>query len=244
MAGVKRLSNILRYGFGPNARARKRAVKEERRRAQFDNGALWERGAEGAVRKYTSYAEYLTHQAAKLDGIVDRLRETEAEDFAEFRRRFETCKPLAGARAVLCLGARLGTEVRALHSLGHFAVGIDLNPGPANPYVLPGDFHHIVFPDGSADAIYCNALDHVFDLDRFLGEVRRLLRPGGIFVVDLVAGYEEGFVPGPFEARLWRDSHAFIAEIAARGSFETVETRDLGVLRLLHWTQAVFRRSA
>ena len=88
-------------------------------------------------------------------------------------------------------GARLGTEVRALHRLGHFAVGIDLEPGPDNHYVLPGDFHHIVFPDGSIDAIYTNALDHVFDLERVLGEVARLLRPGGLFIADIELGYEE-----------------------------------------------------
>ena len=47
---------------------------------------------------------------------------------------------------MLCLGARLGTEVRALHNLGYFAIGIDLNPGVDNPYVLMGDFHKLVFP--------------------------------------------------------------------------------------------------
>lgn len=244
MAGLKRIANILRYGLGPKAKARKRAAKTAARHAQFQDDSRWDRSAGGATRHYASYGDYLAHQAAKLDGIVDRLHDTEAEDFAEFRRRFAACAPLSEARSVLCLGARLGTEVRALHSLGHFAVGIDLNPGPANPYVLPGDFHQVVFPDGSVDAIYCNALDHVFDLDRFLGEVRRLLRPGGLFVTDLVDGYDQGFVPGPYEARLWRDSRAFAAEIAARGRFTLVETRDLGVLRLAHWSEAVFRRAA
>ncbi len=144
----------------------------------------------------------------------------------------------------MCLGARLGTEVRALHALGHFAVGIDLNPGEGNGYVLPGDFHAIVFPDGSLDAIYSNALDHVFALDRLVGEVRRLLRPGGLFVLDLMQGYEEGNVPGEFEATIWRDRDSFIERIVELGGFASEGVRDLGYTRRDHWTQVVLRKPA
>ena len=191
-----------------------------------------------------SYDEYVAHQASKLDKVVHRLRETEDQDYADFKRRFEGCGALREARSVLCLGARLGTEVRALHALGHFAIGIDLNPGASNPFVLPGDFHAIVFPDGSLDAIYTNALDHVFDLDKVIGEVRRLLRPAGVLVVDPMQGFEEGNVPGEFEATLWRDSESMIDTIRTLGDFELVETRDLGHLRRNSWRQIVLRNPA
>jgi SAM-dependent methyltransferase len=240
----RRVFNLARYGIGPEARQRKKADKVRKRDARFSENERWQRGEHQAKRSYASYDEYVTHQASKLEKVVHRLRETEDADYAEFRRRFEGCAALRDARSVLCLGARLGTEVRALHALGHFAVGIDLNPGEANPYVLPGDFHSIVFPDGSLDAVYTNALDHVFDLDKVVGEVRRLLRPDGMLVVDLVQGYEEGFVPGEFEATIWRDRGGFIERIRELSGFSIDEMRDLGHTRRDLWTQVVFRKPA
>ena len=244
MKALRRLSNISKYGLGVQARARKQADKEQLRRERFHDPDLWEHGEDGARRKYASYDEYVEHQASKLDKIAPRLREKEDEDRAEFRRRFATCAALGGARSVLCLGARLGTEVRALHDLGYFAIGIDLNPGERNPYVLPGDFHHIVFPSGSIDAVYTNALDHVFSLEELVGEVQRLLRAGGVFIADLELGSEEGFIPGEFEAAMWRDHQALIEQIRTLGEFEVAETRDLGKTRRDQWTQVVFRKPA
>ena len=133
MATFKRLRNILRYGLGDGARRRKQRDKQKRRDERFLSDDLWHREDQIARRRYESYDAYVNHQASKLDKIVDRLHEKEAEDFGEFVRRFEGCSWLSEARTVLCLGARLGTEVKALHSLGYFAVGIDLNPGSENP---------------------------------------------------------------------------------------------------------------
>ncbi|MGF1640384.1 MAG: class I SAM-dependent methyltransferase [Rhodospirillales bacterium] len=243
MVTLKRISNILRYGVGDHARQRKQADKAKAREARFQSG-LWAEQGDIATRKYASYEEYLAHQASKFERVVDRLHETEDEDLTEFTRRFRDCAPLAEARSVLCLGARLGTEVRALHALGHFAVGIDLNPGEGNACVLPGDFHAVVFPDGSVDAIYTNCLDHVFDLERMIAEIRRMLRPRGLFIADVLAGYEEGFTPGAYEATHWRSAEAFIGRIAALGPFAVEQVRDLGHHRRDHWTQAVFRKPA
>ena len=244
MVKLKRISNIMKYGLGPEARKKKQADKEKIRQARFWDGERWQRDAGLARREYGSYDEYVSHQASKLDGVIDRLRETEEEDYAEFLRRFEACEPLSEARSVLCLGARIGTEVKALHALGHFAVGIDLNPGQGNSYVLPGDFQHIVFPDESVDAIYTNAMDHVFDLEGIVGEIRRLLRPNGLFVADVLLGYEEGFIAGEFEATHWANSQSFIERIRDIGGFELESVRELGQHRRDHWRQAVFRKSA
>ena len=73
---------------------------------------------------------------------------------------------------VLCLGARCGEEVQAFSELGYEAVGLDLVP--AHPMVIQGDFHNIKFKDGSFDMIYCNCLDHVFDLNKVLKECNRV----------------------------------------------------------------------
>lgn len=240
MAVVKRLNNILKYGLGSAARERKQADKAQRRQARFAS-ALWQHDTDLCHRQYESYEAYLSHQAAKLDGISHRLNETEAEDLASFKARFQGCPGLEGARSVLCLGARLGTEVRALLALGYFAVGIDLNPGADNTYVLPGDFHRLVFADDSVDAVYTNALDHVFDLPRVVAEVTRVLRPGGVFVADIIAGYEEGFTPGNFEAMHWRHTAEFAEHIAQLGGLVRESSRDLGQIRRDCWTQVVFR---
>ncbi len=243
MVTLKRISNILKYGVGDDARQRKQADKAKAREAKFQSD-LWAEDGDMASRKYASYDEYLAHQASKFENVVDRLHETEDDDLAEFVRRFKECAPLAEMRSVICLGARLGTEVRAMHALGYFAVGLDLNPGENNAYVLPGDFHNVVFPDGSVDAIYTNCLDHVFDLEKMIGEICRMLRPGGLFVTDVLAGFEEGFTPGAYEATSWRKADEFIEKIRAVGSFELVEVRDLGHHRRDHWTQAVLRKPA
>lgn len=226
-------------GFGRQAKQRE---KERRRRAAFDDAGAWARDGQFVRRIYASYQDYLDHQAAKLDTIRERLEKKEAESLAEFRRRFESCAPLREARSVLCLGARLGTEVQALHQLGLFAVGIDLNPGPDNPRVLPGDFHRLVFPDGSVDAVYTNALDHAFELSTVMTEIARVLRPGGLFVTDFVQGFEEGFIPGKFESFHWRESDALIETIRDLTGFALVERRDLGPFRRHLVQQAVLRR--
>jgi SAM-dependent methyltransferase len=242
----RRLANIARYGLGSEARARKQADKARRRKAMFFESDRWQHDEAGSRRQYASYDEYVAHQSGKFEEILPRLRETEDDDFAEFRRRFESCPQLLAARNVLCLGARLGTEVQALHALGYFAVGIDLNPGEGNRCVLPGDFHDVVFPDGSVDVVYSNALDHAFDLDKVMAEVRRLLRPGGLFVLDLLHGYDEerGFVPGEYEAIMWRDHEEFMRRVGDLGGFVLETVRPLGHTRRDYWTQAVFRKPA
>ncbi len=244
MVTLKRIKNILRYGIGPSALARKRAVKADRRQETFESGTLWQQG-DGHLthRRYSSYQDYLDHQAAKLDEVSDRLEETAAEDLAEFRRRFESCAELPARARVLCLGARRGTEVEAFLGLGHFAVGIDLNPGPGNRYVLSGDFHKLVFPTASVDVVYTNVFDHVFDLEQMLREITRVLTPDGILIADILPGYEEGFTPGRFEATHWPRLDVLIEQITTLSALRRESTRDLGKHRRDQWIQVVFRNN-
>lgn len=138
-------------------------------------------------RSYRSYDSYLSQQRSKLALVdLDRYDTVFRQALAERMRT----NSLAG-RTVLCLAARIGTEVKAFHDVGAFAVGIDLNPGRANQWVLPGDFHRLVFPDASVDVVYCNSLDHAFDLPRVVGEARRVLKPHGVFLVDAQRGASE-----------------------------------------------------
>ncbi len=243
MLKLKRLKNILVYGLGPAARERKRAAKAKARDARFDSG-LWDKGDGLARRNYQSYDEYIEHQASKLDRVKHRLDETYEDDLAEFERRFRLCEELEGRRSVLCLGARIGTEVRALHRLGIFAIGIDLNPGAENELVLRGDFHALQFPDGSVDAVYSNCFDHVYDLERFMAEVERVLRPGGILIADLLPGFEEGWTPGNYEAAHWPRLDVLLEAMTTAARFRVVARREMGQHRRDPWTQVVFERLA
>lgn len=242
MVKLKRIGNILRYGVGAEARRRKKAAKAAMRRERFESDSRWQRGADRAQRSYQSYQEYLEHQAAKLEHVRERRLHKEDIYFQSFLDRFRRCRGLVGARDVLCLGARLGTEVRAMHTLGYFAVGVDLNPGENNAYVVYGDFHRLVFPDDCVDAVYTNALDHVFELTGVLAEVRRVLRPGGAFVADVIAGFDEGFTPGAYESMHWSRAREFIESIRVTGGFDLEDVWEIGQVKRDHWTQAVLRK--
>ena len=113
----------------------------------------------------------------------------------------------------LCLGARSGAEVKALIDLGNKAIGIDLEPGTKNEYVQKGDFHNLQFKDQEFDVVYTNAFDHVFDLDKALQEISRVLKDDGYFILEIVAGYEEGGWPGDHESAYWAKAEDFVKEV-------------------------------
>jgi len=131
-------------------------------------------------REYPNYEAYLTHQRKKTanPAVIAKLRARADERMRHFRGEFKivTKHVPVGTRAI-CLGARLGEEVAVLRELGYDAIGIDLVPCP--PLVERGDFHHIPFADSTFGLVYCNSVDHVFDLPQFVAEVRRVLESGG-----------------------------------------------------------------
>jgi SAM-dependent methyltransferase len=130
-------------------------------------------------RKYSSYDDYVSHQKSKLKTKEKSLKNNHNHHVERFYQRFHNCEYIKMNSNVLCLGARTGAEVEAFRKLGCFAVGIDLNPGIDNPFVMYGDFHNILFPKDSIDIIYCNCLDHLFNLDEVLKEIIRVLKNEG-----------------------------------------------------------------
>jgi SAM-dependent methyltransferase len=178
----------------------RRSLRKRWLRRKF--GEDWERPS-GTFHKrlYASYEAYCEHQAAKLG------THTFGNYDIEFRRVLRERLAALGMdwrdRRALCLGARIGTEVKAFLDVGAAASGIDLNPGENNPHVARGDFHNLSNPAGSLDAVYTNSLDHVYDLDRLSAEVLRVLKPAGLFIVEAVNGREHGIHPGFFESLSW-----------------------------------------
>jgi ubiquinone/menaquinone biosynthesis C-methylase UbiE len=111
----------------------------------------------------------------------------------------------------------LGGEVRAFLDLGCLSVGVDVNPPPKSKFVLYGDFQFLQFPDGCFNVVFTNSLDHVFDLDRFASEVRRVLKPCGWFIADVVDGEAEGRAGGEYEVLSWNTSSEVVSAITRRG---------------------------
>jgi SAM-dependent methyltransferase len=101
---------------------------------------------------------------------------------------------LVGYRRVLDVGTGEGQIARALASAGAEVFGLDptgsqidvaVARGGGPRYVL-GGADSLPFADGSVDAVVvCLVFEHVDALDGALGEVARVLRPGGRFVLFL-----------------------------------------------------------
>lgn len=168
-----------------------------------------------ASRVYESYDDYVAHQASKLG--VHELSEYDVQYPEVLKDRLQKTGLEFKGRNVLCLAARIGTEVKAFLGVGGFAVGIDLNPGAKNRYVLHGDFHDLQFATGSVDYVFTNSLDHAFQIERILKEVLRVLKPDGAFIVEAVAGETEGKSPGFFESFAWKSIDHLVALIESQG---------------------------
>ncbi|MSR35628.1 MAG: class I SAM-dependent methyltransferase [Gemmatimonadetes bacterium] len=181
-------------------------------------GERWSDGEAVARRRYPDYGTYLEHQRLKLDALRATSLQGHDERFhAALTERLARCPAELAGRSVLCLAARAGTEVRAFIERGAFAVGVDLNPGRDNRWVVVGDFHGLQYAGVSVDVVYTNSVDHAFELERMLAEVWRVLKPGGTLIVELGLGTDEGGGRGFYEALSWRRPDQIIVRIESAG---------------------------
>ena len=177
-------------------------------------------------KKYDTYKEYIEHQKSKLDKVSQSwLPEYDKKYRKVLHDRLKEGSAVKGGENVLCLAARLGTEVKAFLDLGCFAIGIDLNPGEGNKHVVSGDFHDIQFPDNVVDIVFTNSIDHSFDLIKMIGEISRVLKDGGLLILELVKGEKEGGEAGYYES-CWWDSIDDILGIFKEHKFDVVEKKD------------------
>ncbi len=152
-------------------------------------------------REYDDYDQYLEHQKLKTDFL--NLSDYDPKFRKSLRERLEPMEIVPPGSRVVCLAARVGSEVKAFRDVGCFAVGIDLNPGENNRFVLYGDFHDLQFADNSVDIVYSNSLDHAFDIEKIVDEAKRVLRPDGIFLVEALQGTDGGYSPQEYESFWW-----------------------------------------
>lgn len=167
-------------------------------------------------RDYQSYEDYIAHQKGKL-GTIGWIDQYDVDYHAKLSGRLAHRAADLRGKSVICLGARIGTEVKAFLDHGAFAVGIDLNPGDDNRYVLHGDFNHIQFADDSVDFAFTNVFDHVFEIDRFVAEIRRVLKPGGKMIAEIQRGSDEGFPFKFWESFTWKSIDGLLGTLQELG---------------------------
>ncbi|KAL9246543.1 hypothetical protein vseg_020064 [Gypsophila vaccaria] len=139
---------------------------------------------------YATYESYIEKQLNKtLNPRLRQIWKTRDWDrkikvFSSFFQAFVDDKLLTRQSKALCIGARVGQEVEALKRVGvSDTVGIDLVPCP--PLVIKGDFHKQPFGEDTFDFEFSNVFDHALYPDRFVGEIQRTLRPGGVCVLHV-----------------------------------------------------------
>jgi ubiquinone biosynthesis O-methyltransferase len=104
-----------------------------------------------------------------------------------------------GDQTVLDLGCGGGFMSEALATRGAKVIGVDVSAGaigiakrhaassglPIRYLVASGE--ELPLPDASVDCVVCvDVLEHVHSLDQVLDEIRRVLRPGGVFLFDTI----------------------------------------------------------
>ena len=138
-------------------------------------------------KQYSSYDEYKSHQSEKTTRIVkEKSRREYLSRKKKLSDRLKTLVDgnfISKGQKVLCLGARTGEEVEVFREFGTDAIGVDLVPCP--PLVVEGDFHNLPFESKSFDVLYTNCFDHVFDVDKFIESMMKVLKDGGIIVLDV-----------------------------------------------------------
>ncbi|KAM6589488.1 hypothetical protein CsatA_012093 [Cannabis sativa] len=134
---------------------------------------------------YSSYENYIQRQLNKT--LNPKLRqiwttrdwERKIKVFSQFFDQLKRQNLLSNDSKALCIGARVGQEVEALRRIGvSDSVGIDLVPYP--PLVVKGDFHNQPFRNGTFDFEFSNVFDHALFPEKFVAEIERTLRPGGV----------------------------------------------------------------
>ncbi|MBE3128753.1 MAG: class I SAM-dependent methyltransferase, partial [Actinobacteria bacterium] len=136
------------------------------------------------VKKYKNYDEYIKHQSSKLEKLSESfINEYDIKYREILYKRLLKQNLVKPNMNVLCLATRIGTEVKAFIDIGCFAIGIDINPGTLNEYVVYGDFHDIQFAPNSIDVVFSNSIDHSFNLEILIKEIKRVLKINGLLII-------------------------------------------------------------
>jgi SAM-dependent methyltransferase len=172
---------------------------------------------------HDAYRKYHSREGAVHMALNDGDRFDPDGFFGQLRRMEKAWSSPPAAVLELAFGQGFNLEYLAKRHPGTQFLGIDLTPvhqriaaerlaraGLGHVRLALGDFHHLPYADASVDLVFCvEAFCYATDLPRALAEVRRVLRPGGRFMLH------DGYYLCPLEAM---DADAALAcELVARG---------------------------
>ncbi|KAM7272983.1 hypothetical protein ACFE04_027647 [Oxalis oulophora] len=139
---------------------------------------------------YSSYDKYIQRQLNKtLNPKLRQIWTTRDWDrkvhvFSQFFQSLKQRHLISNDSKALSIGARVGQEVAALKRVGVTdSIGLDLVAYP--PLVVQGDFHAQPFGNETFDFEFSNVFDHALYPWKFVGEIERTLKGGGVCVLHL-----------------------------------------------------------
>jgi len=158
--------------------------------------------------------------------VVQKVRPPHPFLFSRSRRNRETFSSMlttdTGRPVTLDIGSGIsrGTNIAGLSpAVLEGRIGLEIDHSPTAHVV--GDAHKLPFLDGSVDGVMIQGvLEHVADPARIVGEIYRVLRPGGALYVDV-----------PFLQHYHQDPEDYRRYTlkGLRHLFERFEEKDAGV---------------
>jgi SAM-dependent methyltransferase len=159
--------------------------------------------------------------------------ETEPGIVALHLKRYEFALPWCRGAEVLDAGCGVGYGSSFLGEVAARVVGVDRDEpaiayararyGGPNVEFRVGDVAALDFPDASFDTVCAfETIEHVDDADAFVGEVARVLRPGGVFLVSTPRAEETTTAP----------ANPFHQVELSRADFESLLRRFFGEVEL------------
>lgn len=103
-------------------------------------------------------------------------------------------------------------------------VGVDIEVSGHNHGDSKVDFYYdgktLPFPDGHFDAVVCfEVLEHIFNIDEVLAEMKRVLKPNGQLLVSIPFAWDEHEIPYDFA----RYTSYGVTHLLKKNGFEIVE---------------------
>jgi 2-polyprenyl-3-methyl-5-hydroxy-6-metoxy-1,4-benzoquinol methylase len=136
-----------------------------------------------SLRKY--YRGYSSWFPGVYDpGLDDRW-------LPEAHRTLEKLRETAPIGTLLDVGSGMGAFLDLARQAGYRVSGVEFSEEgiqlTSERYeieVREGTIEEAAFPNASFDVVHAwHVIEHVFDLDSFIGEIHRVLRPGGVVVI-------------------------------------------------------------
>ncbi len=142
-------------------------------------------------RDKLTYEEYLDRQLASKSRQADKAKATARSDHKAFKLKFRRVAAFID-HPVVCLGAGIGTEVRAMRSVGHeSAVGLDIGNHPGSEGLVQfGNFMSLTDPDNHYGFAYTNCFNQTKDPIDFIRGLVRVMQPESFALIDVACDPE------------------------------------------------------